>query len=302
MTVAEAAIARTPKPTLWERARVLASLTRPRVLPLVLLTAPPAMLLDGAWPGASRAAAIVVGTALLAGAASALNAWYERDRDALMERTSDRALPTGRVAPAAAFAFGAAIGALGFALIGAAGGWLPVAIGFVALLHYLLVYTVWLKPRTPLAVVVGGVTGAIAPLIAGAAATGEVTSWSLALFAIVFVWQPPHFYAIALYRGEEYARAGFPMLPAAIGAAATRRRQLVWALVLIPVTLVPWLLASLGVAYLATALLGGGLFCERIVRAMRRDADQADREVFTVSLLYLAALFAVLTLELALRA
>jgi protoheme IX farnesyltransferase len=300
MTVADLSIARVSPRTLLETARACASLTRPRVLPLVLLTAPPALLANAAWPGAGRAAVIVLGTALLAGAASALNAWYERDRDALMERTRERALPAGRVSPRGALAFGGLLAALGLALLAAAGGALPVAIGAAALLHYLLVYTVWLKPRTPLAVVVGGVTGAIAPLVAGAAATGEVGLLPAALFAIVFVWQPPHFWAIALYRRDEYARAGFPMLPAAIGADATRRRQLGWALALIPVTLIPWLAAPLGMPYLATALAGGACFCGRIARAQRLRTDAADRAVFTASLLYLAALFSVLTLELAL--
>ena len=299
MTVANPSIALASRRTRLDQARAYLSLTRPRVLPLVLLTAPPAMMLEGAWPGPGTAAAILLATALLAGGASVLNAWYERDPDARMERTRDRALPARRVSPAGALVFGLLLSALGLVVAGAAGGRLPFAIGLAALLHYLLVYTVWLKPRTPLAVIVGGVTGAIAPLIAGAAATGEVGLWSLGLFAIVFVWQPPHFWAIALYRRDDSARGGFPMLPAAIGAPATRRRQLAWALALIPVTLIPWLSAPLGGAYLATALAGGAFFCLSITRAMRLDSDPADRAVFSASLLYLTALFAVMTAELA---
>ncbi|MCP4007718.1 MAG: protoheme IX farnesyltransferase [bacterium] len=298
MTVVDPGIALTSKRTWSDRARAYFSLTRPRLLPLVLLTGPAAMMLGSAWPGAGTATAIVVATGLLTGAAGTLNAWYERDRDALMERTRDRALPAQRISPRSALCFGLLLATLGLVLVGAAGGWLAFAIGLAALLHYLLVYTVWLKPRTPLAVVVGGISGAISPLVAGAAASGQIDLWSLGLFAIVFVWQPPHFWAIALYRRDEYAKAGFPVLPSAIGARATRWHQLAWALALIPVTLIPWLIGPLGFGYLVTAVAGGTFFCLRIIQAMRCNSKTADRAVFAASLLYLTGLFAVLTLEL----
>jgi protoheme IX farnesyltransferase len=256
---------------------------------------------DGAWPDPVAFLHALAGTALVGAGCGALNAWYERERDAWMARTRDRPLPAGRLSPQRALAFGLAISGLGLWTLALAGGWLPTAIGLAALLHYLLVYTVWLKPRSPNAVVVGGVAGAIAPVIADAAVHQSVGLWGLVLFAIVFVWQPPHFWAIALYRKEEYAAAGFPMMPSVVGERGTRRRMLGWAIALIPVTLLPWLGGALGPVYACIALAGGAAFVAAIVSAIRVATRAADRRVFTVSLFYLAALLAAMLVELALR-
>jgi protoheme IX farnesyltransferase len=279
-------------------ARDYVALTRPRVLVLVLLTAPPAMLLGrDAWPDPLSFLAVLVGTALVGAGCGALNAWYERDRDARMMRTCDRPLPAGRLAPARALGFGLAISALGLLALLAAGGWLPALIGALALVHYIVIYTAWLKPRSPQAVVVGGASGAIAPVIADAAIDGSVGAWGLVLFGIVFLWQPAHFWAIALSRKEEYAAAGFPMLPAVAGDGATRRQMLAYALALAPVTLVPWLAGVLGPIYAATAAAGGALFVATILRSMRVRSRDADRRVFHASILYLSALFGVMLVE-----
>jgi protoheme IX farnesyltransferase len=279
-------------------ARDYVALTRPRVLVLVLLTAPPAMVLGrDTWPDPLTLLAVLVGTALVGAGCGALNAWYERDRDARMARTRDRPLPAGRLAPGRALRFGLGISALGLLALVTAGGWLPALVGALALVHYLVVYTAWLKPRTSQAVVVGGASGAIAPVIADAAVGGSLGAWGLVLFGIIFLWQPPHFWAIALSRKEEYAAAGFPMLPNVAGDRATRRQMLAWALALAPVTLLPWLAGALGPVYAAVAASGSALFVATILRSMRLRSRDADRRVFHVSILYLAALFAVMLVE-----
>jgi protoheme IX farnesyltransferase len=276
------------------------ALTKPRLLPLVLFSALPALVMAaGAWPPPAAVAAILLGTSLVAGAANALNSYLERDLDARMQRTALRPLPSGSLAPQRALVFGLTLGLLGTLLLWV--GATPVAalIGLAALLFYVFVYTLWLKPRTPFAVVVGGVSGAIAPLIADAALDGRVGAPGLILFTLIFLWQPPHFYAIALYRKDDYARAGFPMLHDRIGEDATRRRILAWIAALIPLSLLPVPLDLLGLPYaLAAALLGAG-FAAAGLALWRRPSARAARRLFLVSLLYLMGTFAAMILDLA---
>jgi protoheme IX farnesyltransferase len=284
------------------RVRDYIALTRPRVLTLVLFTAPPAMAMgSGEWPGLAVLLGVLFGSALIGGGCGALNAWWERDRDAAMARTADRPLPAGRLLPFQALAFGLAVSALGVAVLYVAGGVLPAAIGAGTLAHYFFIYTLWLKPRSPQNIVIGGAAGAATPLIADAAADGRLGIWGVVLFAIVFLWTPPHFWAIALYRKHEYEAAGFPMMPSVVGNDATRRQQLVYALVLIPVTLIPYFAGVLGVAYAIVALVAGLAFCASIGQAMRLRSDVADRRVFRVSILYLVAVFAAMLVELVLQ-
>jgi len=284
------------------RVRDYIALTRPRVLSLVLFTAPAAMVLDsGEWPRFAVLLGVLAGSALIGAGCGALNAWWERDRDAVMERTRFRPLPTGRLTPLQALVFGLVVSALGIATLFEAGGALPAAIGAISLLHYLFVYTLWLKPRSPQNIVIGGAAGAATPLIADAAVDGRLGVWGIVLFAIVFIWTPPHFWAIALYRKREYEAAGFPMMPSVVGDAATRRRQLAYALLLIPVTLIPYFAGALGAFYAVTVVAAGVGFCAAIVRAMQLRNDAADRFVFRVSILYLVAVFAAMLVEMALR-
>jgi len=297
------AIAQARSRARWlSRARDLIALTRPRVLTLVLFTAPPAMAMghDG-WPSAAVICEIILGAALIGAGCGALNASWERDRDRKMARTANRPLASGRLALRDAVIFGFAASALGTALLYAAGGWLPAAIGIATLAHYVLVYTIWLKPLTPQNIVIGGAAGATSPLIADAAVDGRLGVWGAVLFAIIFLWTPPHFWAIALYRKREYAEAGFPMLPNVAGDRATRRSMLAYAFALIPITLLPWLGGELGEVYAATAALAGGAFVASIARAMRVESSREDRRVFQFSLGYLFAIFAAMLLELALR-
>ncbi|MBW2230754.1 MAG: protoheme IX farnesyltransferase [Deltaproteobacteria bacterium] len=277
------------------------ALTRPRVLMLVLLTAPAAMAIGReGWPEPGVLIGVVLGTALIGGGCGALNAWIERERDAKMKRTMDRPLPTGRLKPRQALIFGLLTSGLGLGLLLAVGGGLSATIGALTLLHYIFVYTLWLKPRSPQNIVIGGAAGATAPLIADAAVSGTIGVWSLVLFAIIFLWTPPHFWAIALYRKDEYAAAGFPMMPIVVGNAATRKKMLAYAFVLWPVTLIPWMGGALGPIYGLTALLTGGYFVASIARARRIARIEEDRRVFAISIVYLALLFAVMMLELSL--
>ena len=279
-----------------------AALTKPRLLPLVLFSGLPALTIAaGEWPSAATVGIVLLGISLAAGAANALNSYLERDLDARMERTRLRPLPAGRITAPGALAFGLSLSGLGTGLLWWASGPLAAGIALAAILFYVFVYTLWLKPRTPFAVVVGGVSGAIAPLIADAAIDGAVGAGGWILFAIVFVWQPPHFYAIALDRRTEYASAGFPMLHDRIGEDATRRRIVLWILALLPVTGLPLALGILGAPY---GLAAGGLGAWFLVEALRlwlRPADSSPRRLFRVSLIYLVAVFAAMIADLAWR-
>jgi len=284
------------------RAKDFIALTRPRVLSLVLFCAPPAMVMGHeGWPDVATLLGVLVGAAAIGAGCGALNASWERDRDRRMARTANRPLPTGRLAVGEAVVFGVAISALGVAVLYATGGGLPAAIGLLTLGHYLLVYTIWLKPRTPQNIVIGGAAGAASPLIADAAVDGRLGVWGFVLFLIIFVWTPPHFWAIALYRKREYAAAGFPMLPNVLGDRATRRWMLAYAIGLIPVALIPWLGGELSRVYALTVLVAGAGFVASIARAMRAESPREDRRVFRISILFLAAIFAEMIGELALR-
>lgn len=279
------------------------ALTKPRLLPLVLFTGLPALLMAaGGWPPAAMIVGTLVGTAFAAASANVLNCYIERDRDALMPRTAGRPLPAGLLAPRPALVFGIALGALSAIILWATANGLAASVGIAGILFYVFVYTVWLKPRTTLGVVIGGAAGAVAPLIADAAIEGTIGWAGWLLFLIIFFWQPPHFWAISLYRKDEYAKAGFPLLPLVRGDEATRRRMLAYTLLLIPITIAPVALGLLGNLYLALALALGGWFTFAAVRVLRERTDDAARAMFRVSLAYLFVLFAGMIADLALRA
>lgn len=278
-------------------------LTKPRILLLVIFTGLPVLWMAGsAAPSAAVSIAILGGTMLAAAAANTLNCYIERDRDALMERTRTRPLPSARVRPVHALLFGLGLAAVATAILWRSGGALAAALGVASILFYVFVYTVWLKPRTPLNAVIGGAAGAVAPLIADAAVHGQIGPAGWLLFAIIFFWQPPHVWAIALFRKEDYARAGIPMLPHVIGDQPTRWRMLWYTLALVPVTLAPLPLGLLGPLYGAAAIALDGWFVWHAVRVLRERSDAAARRMFHVSLLYLFALFAAMLADLALRA
>ncbi|MBW2230124.1 MAG: protoheme IX farnesyltransferase [Deltaproteobacteria bacterium] len=276
------------------------ALTKPRILPLVLFSGLPALVLaGGGWPTPTLTAATLLGIALCAAAANALNSYLERDLDAQMDRTRGRPLPAGRLQPASALAFGLSLAVIGTLLLWSVAGAPAAMISLAAIAIYIFAYTLWLKPRTPFAVVVGGISGAIAPLIADAAVDGHIGPAGWLLFTIIFVWQPPHFYAIALFRREDYARAGFPMLPEKIGERATHDRILIWTAVLLPLTLAPLWLPELGLIYGTSAVVLGAVVLQRALRLRTRGDLESARGLFMISLVHLLGLFAAMIVELA---
>jgi protoheme IX farnesyltransferase len=287
-------------------ARTLAlyfALTKPRLLPLVLFTGLPALVMAaGGWPAGHLIVMTLLGTALAAASANVLNCYVERERDALMTRTAGRPLPAGLLEPRQALVFGIALGILSALILWGSTTGAAATVGVAGILFYVFIYTVWLKPRTTLGVLIGGAAGAVAPLIADAAVDGRIGWAGWLLFGIIFFWQPPHFWAISLYRKDEYARAGFPLLPLEIGDDATRRRMLLYTLLLVPVTLLPVALGMLGGVYLALCVLLGGWFVFHALRVMRLRTPGSARTMFRVSLLYLFTLFVGMLADLALHA
>jgi protoheme IX farnesyltransferase len=277
-------------------------LLKPRIMLLIVVTTLGSLALaaDG-WPGSELVFWTVLGMALVSGGSSAINHWYDRDIDALMERTSARPVASGRVAPNAALALGLVLAGLGVGLLAVEVHWLAAVWGAAGFLCYVLVYTVWLKRRTPQNIVIGGAAGAVPPLAAWAAVHGSVSATAVALFAIVFLWTPPHFWALALLLEEDYSRAGVPMLPSVRGSRATAQQVLVYTVLLVASSLVPVALGTLGWFYAAAAVLLGGRFVWLARRLLQLPDDRAAaRRTFLYSLLYLALLFVAMGVDTAL--
>ena len=273
-------------------ARNYLDLTKPRLLPMVLFTGLPVLgMAAGGWPDATFCLLVLTAIALAAACANTLNAYIERDKDALMERTQSRPLPSGLIEPRAALIFGIVLGVLSTVLLYAISGLPAALVGIASILFYVFVYTVWLKPRSIWNAVIGGAAGAAAPLIADVAVNGSIGAAGWTLFAIVFFWQPPHVWAIALYRKEDYAAAGIPMPPSVIGDEATRRRVVAYTAGLLPVTVAPYFLGLVGPIYFVVAMTMGLWFLYRSIRLFRERTDDAARGVFRVSLVFLAAVF-----------
>jgi len=273
-------------------------LLKPRVMSLVVFTGAVGLLLAPAGRiHPVQAVIAILCIAMGSGASGALNMWYERDIDALMRRTKDRPLPAGRMTPGEALGFGivlatASVLIMAIALNLVAAALLAAAIGF-----YVVVYTIALKRRTPQNIVIGGAAGAFPPVIGWAAATGDVGWPALTLFALVFLWTPPHFWSLALYRSDDYARAGVPMLPVVAGQHATRLQILIYTMLLWPVSLAPVLVGTAGWIYGAAAILLDLAFTALGTRLMIARSDRAARAMFGFSLLYLFFLFAVLLVD-----
>ena len=277
-----------------------ALLLKPRVMSLVVFTGFVGLYLAPVRIDPVLAAIAILAIAVGAGAAGAINMWYERDLDALMARTRGRPLPAGRVSTEAALTLGVMLAVGSVTVMGLGVNLAAAALLAFTILFYVLVYTVWLKRRTPQNIVIGGAAGAFPPMIGWAAASGEVSLVSLALFAMIFMWTPPHFWALALYRSEDYARAGLPMLPVVAGRRETKRQILIYASLLVPTTLLPWALGAVGAIYAALASLLGALFlvCAwRVWREPEAGRDRAAKEMFGFSILYLFLLFALMVVD-----
>jgi protoheme IX farnesyltransferase len=280
------------------------ALLKPRVMSLVVFTA-----LVGLMIAPAQIHPVIGFTALLciavgAGAAGALNMWYDADIDAIMSRTAERPIPRGRIAPGEAMAFGITLAGFSVAVLGLLVSWLAAALLAFTIFFYVVVYTMWLKRRTPQNIVIGGAAGAFPPVIGWAAATGSIGIEPVLLFLIIFFWTPPHFWALSLLRTADYARARVPMLPVVAGPEATRRQILFYALLLLPLGMSPWLLGYAGAAYGVTALIAGVAMAALAwrVRTQREGAgaERAARQLFAFSIVYLFALFAVRLMESAL--
>jgi protoheme IX farnesyltransferase len=277
------------------------ALMKPRVMSLVVFTA-----LVGLVVAPAHVHPVIAFTALLciavgAGAAGALNMWFDADIDAVMARTARRPIPSGRVAPGEALAFGMTLATGSVVVLGLLVSWLAAALLAFTIFFYVVIYTMWLKRATPQNIVIGGAAGAFPPVIGWVAATGSIGIEPILLFLIVFFWTPPHFWALSLNRTEDYARARIPMLPVVAGAEETRRQILLYSLSLLPVGAAPWLLGYADAIYGATSLLAGGLMVALAWRlwvegAGERAARSANR-LFGYSILYLFVLFAVILIE-----
>ena len=265
-------------------------LTKPKVQSLLLLTTATTMLVAGT-PSASLVLVTCLGGYLSAGGAGAVNHFYDRDIDAAMTRTADRPVPSGRVAPAAALIYGCVLAGLGFGLLWWQVNLLAAALSFSGFLGYVFVYTVWLKRRTPQNIVIGGAAGAVPPLVGWAATTGSLSGTALYLFAIVFFWTPPHFWALSILMKDEYAKVGVPMLSVVRGEAETRKQILLYTVLLYAVTQLPFCAGGFGAIYLVSSLVLGGAFIAGAVTLYRRADRNTALRLYLFSLAYLALLF-----------
>jgi len=276
------------------------SLTKPRIVELLLVTTVPAMMLAaGGWPDLGLVLVVLVGGSLAAGAASALNCYIDRDIDQLMRRTKRRPLPAHSVTPRAALTFGLTLAGLSLVLMGAFTNPLATGLTAAAIAYYDVVYTLWLKRRTPQNTFWGGICGAAPVLIGWAAVTGSIEPMGWALFAVVFFWQMPHFYALAIKYKDDYARAGIPMLPVVRSASRVNREILLFTVLTVAASLVAWPL-GLGLSYGVTALLTGALFLTEAVRLVgrsHRGAPLKPMRLFHWSVTYLTILFVAVAID-----
>jgi len=283
----------------WGSWRDYVTLTKPRIMSLLLITGFCGMIAGArGWPGTTIAISATIGLALACGGASALNHVLDRDIDPLMgERTRRRPVASGRVSPSRALEFGLALSAFSFVLLASTVNVLTAVLALVGNLFYVVVYTRWLKRSTPQNIVIGGAAGAVPPLVGWAAATGDVTIPALLLFVIVFVWTPPHFWALALLIKDNYANARVPMLPVVRGERETARQIVLYSIALVAITLVPWAYGSAGLLYLASALALGAVFLWYAERLRRDLTARRAAVLFHYSLLYLALVFAALAAD-----
>ncbi len=271
-------------------------MTKPKVQSLLLFTTVTTMYIAGD-PSLGLVVLTCLGGALSAGGAGAINHAIDRDIDQVMKRTADRPVASGRVSPQAAIVFGVLLGCASFALLALAVNPLAAVLAMSGLLGYVLVYTVWLKRSTPQNIVIGGAAGAVPPVVGWAAATGNLALPALLLFLIVFFWTPPHFWALALLIRRDYEAARIPMLPVVRGERETARAIVRYTAVLVAITLVPVAARTVGLAYLAAALVLGGVFLALAISLERRTTPERARRLFSYSLAYLALLFAALAVD-----
>jgi heme o synthase len=282
------------------------ALLKPRVMTLVVFTGFIGLMVAPGHLHPVLAGAAVLCVAVAAGASGCINMWYDRDIDAVMRRTSNRPIPAGRVAPGEALGYGITLAIASVLVMALATNVVAAFVLALSIAFYVFVYTMWLKRRTPQNIVIGGAAGAFPPVIGWAAVTGSVSLMPLLLFAIIFFWTPPHFWSLALYASGDYERAGVPMLPVVAGARETRRQIMIYTVVLVAVSLVPWALGLVGMVYgVAASVLGLG-FLVSAWRVLRDKQDETGRSLtkdaparaaFRFSLAYLSVLFLALAID-----
>ncbi|MCZ6886235.1 MAG: heme o synthase [Alphaproteobacteria bacterium] len=267
------------------------ALLKPRVMSLVVFTGFAGLVIA---PGSLHPVLAIVALlciAVGAGASGAINMWYDRDIDAGMSRTANRPIPAGRMEAGAALGFGATLALGSVAVMGLAANWVAAALLALTIGFYVFVYTIWLKRRTPQNIVIGGAAGAFPPMIGWAAVTGDVGVMPVLLFGIIFMWTPPHFWALALYKKDEYAAVGVPMLPVVAGVEETRRQIVLYSVLLVALTIVPWVLGYAGAIYGVAVSVLGIVFIIAALRVWHEKGDRSAKAMFAYSILYLFLLF-----------
>jgi protoheme IX farnesyltransferase len=278
------------------------ALLKPRVMSLVIFTAFVGLVLAPVPMHPVMAFTALLCIAVGAGAAGALNMWYDADIDARMQRTSARPIPAGRILPGEALGFGLMLAGFSVVVLSLLVNLVAGALLAFTIFFYVVIYTMWLKRWTPQNIVIGGAAGAFPPMIGWAAATGGVSLESVLLFLIIFFWTPPHFWALSLYRADDYARAGIPMLPVVRGERETRRQILLYTLLLVPLGVAPWLIGLCGPIYGAVAIVTGAVMLALAIRLLSERSDRAAKHLFAFSILYLFLLFAFMLIDRAMGA
>ena len=277
------------------------TLLKPRVMYLVILTALAGLLVAPGHQHPLLGFVSLLAIAVGAGASGALNMWYDADIDARMTRTSTRPVPAGKITAGETLAFGLILSGFSVFTLGVVSNWLAAFLLAFTIGFYVLIYTMWLKRWTPQNIVIGGAAGALPPVVAYAAATGTMAIEPWVLFTIIFIWTPPHFWALALVKAAEYERAGVPMMPNAKGPDRTRTEILVYSILLAPIGVAPWLMGFASVVYGVVAIIGGGFMIAYAVNVYRvrqgAAGDKAAMKLFGISILYLFALFGLLVIE-----
>jgi len=273
------------------------ALLKPRVMTLVVFTALTGMVVAPGTIHPVLGFMAVLCIAVGAGAAGALNMWYDADIDALMDRTASRPIPAGRVPRGDALGLGLGLSVASVAMLGLMVDWLAAGLLAFTIAFYVVIYTVWLKRRTPQNIVIGGAAGALPPVVGWAAATGEVGLGAVALFLLIFVWTPPHFWALALLKSAEYAKSGVPMLPVVAGESRTRREIMIYSVLVAAAGLLPWAIGLAGVLYAAAAVILGAGFIGLAIMIWRRPEPVWPQRLYAFSILYLSLLFAFLLVE-----
>jgi heme o synthase len=273
------------------------SLLKPRVMSLVVFTGLCGMLVAPGHINPLIAFISIICITLASGASGAINMWYERELDAKMERTKNRALPLGKIKPENALDFAGVLAAFSVITMAFAVNIISAFLLLSAILFYVFIYTMWLKPRTPLNIVIGGAAGAFPPMIGWVSVTGSITIEPIILFAIIFFWTPPHFWALSLYRNEDYKRAGIPMMAVVHGVDETKKQMLIYTLVLFVVTLLPYFYNFAGYIYLASAVLLGVKFIHHAIKVYKDPVERNCKKMFFFSIMYLFALFLILVID-----